>query len=180
MRKIKNLAPDLGVVILTGHSSEGVAIEALKGHADEYIEKSGDLAGMRTLIDELLESKTRRRTIEGRGLDGKIQRVKQFLERNVHKKVSLQDAAQAVNLSPKYLSRVFRQRTGASFSRYRVDVKVTKAKELLRKTAYTAGEIKDKLGYENLESFIQIFKKATGLAPIAYRKAAARKRENRK
>ena len=42
LKDIKALYPDLGIIILTGHSSEDVAIEALKGHADEYLEKPLD------------------------------------------------------------------------------------------------------------------------------------------
>ena len=62
---------------------------------------------------------------------GKVERVKHFAERNLHKKISLEDAASAVSLSPKYLSRIFKQETGKGFSEYRSGLRMQKARELL-------------------------------------------------
>ncbi len=39
LKEIKKISPSLSVVMLTGYSSKDVAIEALKGRADDYIEK---------------------------------------------------------------------------------------------------------------------------------------------
>lgn len=54
LREIKKLAPSLGIVILTGHSSKDVAVEALKGRADEYLEKPFDPGAARAVIERLL------------------------------------------------------------------------------------------------------------------------------
>ena len=39
LKEIKSISPELGIIILTGHSSKDTAIAALKGKADDYIEK---------------------------------------------------------------------------------------------------------------------------------------------
>jgi len=74
--------------------------------------------------------------------------------------LSLEDAAGAVSLSPKYLSRVFKEVTGTGFMDYKLKIKIDKAKELLKGTGSTISEISDKLGFMNPESFTRIFKKS--------------------
>ena len=100
----------------------------------------------------------------------KINKVKLFIERNCFKKIGLNDAAQAVCLSPKYLSRVFKEHCHISFSQFRIRVKIEQSKKLLEKTGYNINQISDKLGYENAESFIRQFKRFVKFTPTEYRK----------
>ena len=170
LRQIKEIAPDLGIVILTGHSSEEIAIEALKGRADDYIEKPIDVDETKGIIGRLLEAKKEESRIDAGDLNSKIERAKRFAERNCFKKIGLEDAAKAVSLSPKYLSRVFKETTGMRFSDYRLNVKIRRAKAFLKETAYNVNQISQKLGYANTESFLRIFKKMTGCTPKSFRK----------
>jgi YesN/AraC family two-component response regulator len=176
LRRIKQLAPDLGVIILTGFSSKDVAIEALKGAADDYVEKPVQVHKIRESIARLLQTTRARGDITTGGVDGKIERVKHFLEVNYHKSVKLEDAAKAVGLSPKYLSRLFEERTGTGFNDYKFRVKMNKAKELLEKTGSSVNQISYALGYENPESFIRMFKRVTGKTPTSYRKTRRRRK----
>jgi AraC-like DNA-binding protein len=73
-------------------------------------------------------------------------------------------------LSPKYLSRVFKERTGTGYSAYRLKIKAKEAQRLLSRAGLSVSEIADKLGYKNVESFIRQFKKMTGTTPSAFRK----------
>jgi len=171
LKEIKNLAPELGIIILTGYGSKEVAVEALKGHADDYIEKPFDIQKTKETIEDILAKKrSKSYSMDSNDIKSKIERVKHFVERNFHKKVSLKDAAVRVCLSPKYLSRVFKQNTGMGFSQYKLSVKVKKAKEFLTKTGCNIEQISDKLGYQNVESFIRIFKSLTGRSPTEFRK----------
>lgn len=168
--EIKKIAPDIGIIISTGYSSESVAIAALKGHADDYIQKPVNLDKLNSTIMRLLKEKGP--DLDAADISGKIEHVKEFARRNYHKKVGLEHAAKAVGLSPKYLSRIFRQETGKGFSDYKSEVKIEKAKEWLSTTGYNVNQISDKLGYQNVESFIKTFKKYTGATPSEYRKNA--------
>ena len=56
LREIRKIDPGLGVIILTAYSSENVAVEALKGHADDYMEKPLDIARVRETIEKILEA----------------------------------------------------------------------------------------------------------------------------
>ncbi len=169
LREIKNADPAISIVILTGYSSKDVAIEALKAHADDYIEKPLDIHKIKDIVDRLLENKLEASGIDTQSINGKIEKIKRFTERNCYKKISLRHAAEEVCLSPKYLSRIFKQVTGRSFSDYRLGLKMEKAKHLLLDTGYNINQIADKLAYQNAESFIRIFSKNTGCTPADYR-----------
>jgi YesN/AraC family two-component response regulator len=169
LREIKKIAPDLSVVILTGHSSKDVAIEALKGRADDYLEKPIKISKVMEVIEGMMKAKMLDVTQNADDTLGKIARIKYFIERNYHKKVSLEDAASLVCLSPKYLSRVFKQVTGEGFNEYKLKVKMAKAMEALHRSDCNIAQVAHELDYQNLESFIRIFKKLYHCTPKEYR-----------
>jgi len=172
LTEIKRRQPHLGVIMLTGHSSKNVAIASLKGDADDYIEKPVEIEKLLKSIYRLLHESDAPGVSYSPDADGKIEHVKDFLERNYDKRVTLREAAELVFLSPKYLSRLFKQKTGAGFNQYRLDKKMKRAKRILAETGLTVNEISYRLGYQNMESFIRMFKKSVGMTPTEYRESA--------
>ena len=170
LKRIREMYPDMGVIILTGHGSKDTVIEALKGRADDYVEKPVDIHKTRGIIERIIREKMPLGDVAPGGVDAKIARVMQFVERNYEKRVSLADAAGLVALSPKYLSRLFKLRVGTGFSEYKIQVRIEKGAELLESADYTIDEISFRVGYENPESFIRLFKKIKGCTPTQYRK----------
>jgi two-component system response regulator YesN len=168
LREIKKTDPGLAVIIFTAYGSKDAAVEALRGHADDFIEKGADIAETKRIIDHVLEA--RKKGVDTSDINGKIERAKRFVERNCYKKVCLKEVAESICLSPKYVSRVFKQHTGQGFSQYRLKIKVREATVLLKDTGYSISQIADKLGYKNVESFIRQFKKITGITPSSCRK----------
>ncbi len=170
LKEIKKCYPELGVIMLTGHSSKDVAVESLKGRADDYIEKPVDPVRLIEAIERLLKAKNGRDKIDECDIKGKMEHVKRFIERNYHKMVSLDDAAVVAGISPKYLSRAFMEAAGIGFNEYKTKIKIEKAKEWLETSGYDVNQIASKLGYQNVESFIRAFKKYTRSTPSHYRK----------
>jgi two-component system, response regulator YesN len=170
LEKIKETAPELGIIIFTGYGSKEIVIDALRKKADNFIEKPLNVDKTREIIEKVLAKKRGEEDISSADITGKIERVKHFLARNWCKKVTLKDAASAVYLSPKYLSRIFRESTGTGFSDYKLSLKIKEAKNMLKDTGLNIDQISNKLGYENPESFIRQFKKITKLTPTEYRR----------
>ncbi len=177
LNRIRKLNPELRIVILTGYGSKDVAVEALRGQADDYIEKPLDIDATRQTIENFLGTKRGQPDTTAIDSKEKVERVKDFVRRNVLKKVTLNDAAGAVFLSPKYLSRIFKEHTGEGFNEYKLTLKIEEAKNLLAETGYTVGQISDRLGYENPESFIRQFKKIIGSTPTEYRSKIQKKKQ---
>lgn len=175
LKKIKKSYPDILVAISTGFSSKDTAIQALKNQADDYFEKQSDPEEIKKSISRILQKKKGFLEVGRLDIRGKIEKVKDFLERNKYKMVSLEEAAGLVCLSPKYLSRKFKEIEKRSFNQFRIDLKITEARRLLAETGYTVENISDKMAYLNPESFVRIFKKYTGKTPHGYRDSVKRK-----
>ncbi len=179
LKEIKRIKPKLPVIILTGRSCKDFAIEALKAHADDYIEKPFHVEKFLSIVRKVLADKAAVSQLHGQGIAGKVAQAKEFIERNADKKITLEHVADQLCLSPKYFSRIFKQTARIGFNEFRLKVKTKHAAQLLTTTAYTVNEIADQLGYKNTESFIRTFKQFLGYTPSAYRLKALGKRSKR-
>ncbi|MDD5208725.1 MAG: response regulator [Elusimicrobiales bacterium] len=179
LEKIKTIAPDKSVIIMTGFSTKDVAIHALIAKADNYIEKPFDIKTMREAIEKELLKRSGSARPDDMDIAGKIEHVRWFLEGNCFKKITLKDAALTVYMSPKYLSRLFREKTGMGFNEYKLKVKMAQAKKMLRSTGSSVKQISAKLGYANTESFIRQFEKIAKATPSCYRKSCKERKHRR-
>ena len=94
----------------------------------------------------------------------------EYLKYNYMKEeLSLNDIAEYLNISVPYLAVLFKQETKQNFSVHLLEIRMEKAKELLRSTTLTVSEIGEKVGYSSSQYFAVCFKKYTGLSPKAYR-----------
>ncbi|MQL53187.1 response regulator [Desulfofundulus thermobenzoicus] len=97
------------------------------------------------------------------------QQVINYLENNYNQKISLKEVAQSVYLNPVYLSTVFKQETGYTFSDYLTLIRVEKAKKLLD-LRLPVKEVARQVGYPDSNYFCRIFKNVTGVTATDYRK----------
>jgi AraC family transcriptional activator of pobA len=79
--------------------------------------------------------------------------------------------ANALNLSPKYLSSLLKMLTGQNTKQYIHDKLIAKAKEKLSITDLSVSEIAYQLGFEHLQSFSKLFKTKTKLSPLEFRQS---------
>ena len=98
-----------------------------------------------------------------------IRLAKQFIQDHYMETITLADVAEHVAYTPSYLSTLFKQSVGMSFSDYLLDLRIQKAKELLKETDQTIYEISAAVGYPNAKYFRKLFKTATGVRPSEYR-----------
>lgn len=83
--------------------------------------------------------------------------------------LSLNQVAREVNISANYLSAVFSQETGETFTEYVTGRRMDLAKELLRTTDKRSGEVAAAVGYRDPHYFSFLFKKTQGCTPRDYR-----------
>jgi AraC-like DNA-binding protein len=83
---------------------------------------------------------------------------------------SLQTMAEALSMSASYLSRYFKDQTGYTVSQYVHEVRLNKAKELLRTGDDNIRELVGRIGYASPSSFIRKFREAEGMTPGEYRR----------
>ncbi len=169
LTEIKKINPDLYIIILTGYSSEDTAIESLKAHADDYMVKPVNFIKFKEIIDNLIIKNKYHDDLDTDDIKAKINKIKLYIEKNYDKVFNLNDISRIVFLSPKYLSKLFKEETGICFNEYKLEVKIKYAKELLNDTGNNIDQIAFKLGYKKPESFIKIFKKIMHLTPTEFR-----------
>lgn len=99
-----------------------------------------------------------------------IRIIKDYVNENYASPITLDEIARQVYLSPVYVSATFKAQTGMGFTAYLIEVRIDKAKELLRTTGMNVSEIARKVGYTDVKHFGKLFKKQTGINPAEYRR----------
>jgi two-component system response regulator YesN len=99
-----------------------------------------------------------------------IEKANQYIQEHFAEDISLEDVARVVNLSSYYFSRFYKDITGIGFSDKLVNVRIEKAKDLLKKEELSIKDVSYMVGYMEPNYFSKIFKKATGLTASDYKK----------
>ncbi|WP_171656414.1 response regulator [Paenibacillus foliorum] len=102
-----------------------------------------------------------------------IQKAVTFMEQHYHRDISLQEVADAVYLTPNYFANLFKERTGETMLNFLSDIRISKAKELLKQPDIKIYEVAERVGYTDAKYFGQVFKKIVGLTPVEYKKAVS-------
>lgn len=92
--------------------------------------------------------------------------------------LNLSRVAEQVQLSPSYVSQLFRKDESRGFTDYINYVRVEEAKKLLRQTNLRVYEVAEMVGYQNSKYFFQVFKQLTGKRPREFFEDAAEKDRN--
>jgi two-component system response regulator YesN len=99
----------------------------------------------------------------------RIELAKIYIEENCQNKITLNDVAEYVELNTSYFSNLFKAEVGMNFTDYLLDIRVEKAKTLLKDPKIKVYEIGNLVGYEDAVSFGRAFKKKLGMSPKEYR-----------
>lgn len=101
--------------------------------------------------------------------DEDVKKVQHFIEKNFTEKLSVEELAKTVAMSRRSLERRFRQATNNTVAEYIQRVKVEAAKRSFEATRKNINEVMYDVGYTDTKAFRSLFKKITGLNPVAYR-----------
>ncbi|WP_029192429.1 helix-turn-helix domain-containing protein [Paenibacillus harenae] len=99
-----------------------------------------------------------------------IDKVLRYLDQHYRRSdLSLNLLASEFHISVSHLSKLFKEQEECNFIDYLMDIRMNKAKELLTESEAMIKDIAEQVGYTNVNSFVRIFKKITGLTPTEYR-----------
>lgn len=96
--------------------------------------------------------------------------VKEYLDREYGSKITLDGLAEKFYINKYYLTKVFKEQYGQSISAYLLNLRITKAKQLLRFSEKSIEEIGIEVGVGAPHYFSQTFKSVEGVPPSVYRK----------
>ena len=99
----------------------------------------------------------------------RISMVNDYLCKNLHNPIKIEEVASLVNMSPSAFSHFFKKRTQRTFSNYLSDLRVGNAAKLLIETDKNISEICYDSGFNNLSNFNRVFKSQKGCTPKEFR-----------
>lgn len=97
--------------------------------------------------------------------------AQQWLQDRLHTRVTMSALAEAVQCNPRTLNRRFRAATGQTPSLYLRNQRITAAKELLRATNLSVGEVAWQVGLQDVSYFTSLFHRELGTTPARYRRS---------
>lgn len=96
--------------------------------------------------------------------------IARYINLHYMENLYLDHMAEIVGTSPKYFSNYFKRNFDVNYVEYLTKVRITHAKEFLKKTDLSVGEIGIKVGFQNATTFTNTFRKYCGITPSHYRK----------
>ena len=103
--------------------------------------------------------------------------AKDFIRKNFNHPISLEDIAEALDISPYYLSRIFSSASGFTLSSYLMRIRMEQALKLIEDNRLNISEIAHKVGYNDSHYFSKVFKSYFHSTPTAYRAALSIRNE---
>ncbi len=96
--------------------------------------------------------------------------ISDYLYRNTHRQVTLKELADHFHYNYSYLSSLFPQVTEMNFTDYMNELRIKRAKDLLKQVDVTISEVAESIGFTDISYFSKVFKKRTGQTPSQYRR----------
>ncbi|TVY11171.1 helix-turn-helix domain-containing protein [Paenibacillus cremeus] len=97
--------------------------------------------------------------------------IVQYIQTHYHQDLYLEKIADHLGVSSKYISKVFKEKTGTNLTDYISVTRINKAKEILGGTNMNISDISERVGIYSRTTFIRLFKKYEGVTPNEFRKA---------
>lgn len=102
----------------------------------------------------------------------KLKRLKDYMHANLSADLGLEDFARLAGMSPKHMSRCFKEASGQSPYQYFLGLRIEESKKLLRHDEASVTDIASALGFASPSHFSTAFRKVTGDTPSNYRSSA--------
>lgn len=115
-------------------------------------------------VDRIFDS-----AAQARQTSGSVELAQQFIAAHFTENITRREVAESVYLTPEYMARIFKRKTGKSISEYITHCRIEHAKKLLASCEYSIGDISVACGFSSPSYFVTVFRKATGKSPSQWR-----------
>jgi len=98
-----------------------------------------------------------------------VKKAIEYIADNYQNRLSLFEIANETHYSPYHFLRLFKRHTGRTPFGFLLDLKIERAKDMLKKTDCTISQVCDLCGFGSLSYFSRVFKERTGLPPSQFK-----------
>lgn len=136
----------------------------------QQLEEITTLEEIRELAKEVLYTYAEKvRQAKNERYSKTVTTCKDYIYKHIYENIAHNDIARKAELSPKYLSVLFKKEVGITVSEYIQQTKVNEAKKLLAYSKTPISEICTLLNFNDQSYFTKVFKKVTGVTPMYFR-----------
>ncbi|MBI9098744.1 MAG: response regulator [Spirochaetaceae bacterium] len=195
IKEIKDILPNTEIIIISGYDNfeyaqkaitlgvldfllKPVEVEDLKNTIGKAVLKLQKKASLRNEAS-LLEQKVKRLTSDYIPVEPdefteinnfKIKKALKYIHDNYNNPISLNEVSDSILMNLSYFSELFKKEVGKGFNQYLIDLRFSKAKELLREQhELTIGDIAMIVGFHDPNYFSRLFKKKFNCTAQEYR-----------
>ncbi len=104
----------------------------------------------------------------GQCRDERLNEIMNYIQEH-YLTVTLDELTEKMHLSKPYLSKYIREKSGKTFGDIVKNVRMKRARTLLKNTSMTVENIAESVGYQNVEHFNRLFKRRYGMTPVQFR-----------
>jgi len=97
-----------------------------------------------------------------------VQQALRIVREQYSRDIGIAQIAYQLQITPNYLSSLFRKHSGVPFTRYITEIRMNRARQLLKETSLNIKEISSCVGYQSSRHFAALFRQETGLSPTEY------------
>ncbi|VBB05736.1 Hypothetical protein LUCI_0947 [Lucifera butyrica] len=97
-----------------------------------------------------------------------VRKTVNYIKNNYNGRISLEELAEKLNVTPEYISHLFTKEIGQSFSSYVKEYRIKLAEKLIMEGSLKLYEIGERVGYKDPKYFNKMFKEVTGICPKKY------------
>ncbi|NMA95362.1 MAG: AraC family transcriptional regulator [Clostridiales bacterium] len=171
---LKCLLSDLICTIMKAVDEEDNLDVLMQGSAIESILGSSDIVEMKYQMLRLLNNICEHNKAKALEAEFKFrEKIEEYVEENYYDKdLNVSTIGAYFDMTPSYISRLFKEGTGESLLDYINTIRLKKAKELLLQEELTVERVGTMVGYSNINTFIRVFKRYEGITPGKYRELA--------
>lgn len=178
--KVREIHPELPIVILSGYSDFEYAKQAIQTGVLDYLLKPVKRTALIQALDriKLAIGKSAEHGEKGREAaepnppedsHSLIRKVKAYIRANPDQDLRLQNLANLVYLNPAYLSQLFKSVTGINVSDFVTEARLDRARYLLLHTGLKVYDVARLSGYQSPKHFMLVFKEHMRCTPSEFR-----------
>jgi two-component system, response regulator YesN len=163
LKNVQREGIETDIIILTGFATVESAVLAMRRGARDFLQKPFKTEELLTIVRRLLDARyPSTRTL--------AQRLEVFVKDHAYDPgLRIDDLCSHFNISPRYVSKLFREHLGTSFKRSVAEHRVQRAKQLIASGDEPLYSVADKCGFRNYRQLTSTFKKIEGMLPRTYR-----------
>ncbi len=187
LKFLRNENLEITTILLTGHADFEYARSAISMNVFNYLLKPIDKDILIKEVEKGIKyNKNRLRLERGAKIlesypdlfndeemvssNPVITQACKYIQDNLSKSITLKSLAENVHVNDCYLSVLFKEKTGITFTDYLTRLRLIKAKQLLIQNKLKIYEIAEEVGYHSAKYFTKVFHDHQGITPNQFRK----------